>query len=242
MEKKQVKLSKIIINIIALAIFLIVFVLLTIFFINNYQEYIKDPLKYRDFIQSKGSWGVLIFLLLQVMQVVVSVIPGEFVETAGGLLYGWFGGFLLLEVGLFIGTCIIYLISKKLGKPLVDDMFSKGKWKYLSKIDDNPKKRDNALFLIFLIPGLPKDILTYYAAFSNIKFGRFLWITMIARVPSVISSTIAGNYIIQGKYWLAVIIYLVTGVIAIAGYLLVKKLNAKESFEKEKSEMQKDEV
>lgn len=214
------------INIIGVIIFVLITVIITIILVPKIKIFIDDPLKFRDYINEHGVYGVAIFLLLQIIQIIVSIIPGEFIEVAAGISFGWFYGFVLCEIGIFIASSFIYFISRKLGKPIVESFIGKERFKKLEKFNHS-KKRDQIIFLIFFIPALPKDLLTYVASFFDISYKKLMSIILIARIPSIITSTIAGNYIINKEYWKAILIFVITGAIAIVCYFLSDKIMKK---------------
>ncbi len=83
---------------------------------------------------------------MQVLQVVVALIPGEFLEVGAGIAFGWFGGFLLAQLGITIGTIIIFLIFRKLGKPIIMRYLGNDKLEKFEKLNNTPK-RDLIIFL-----------------------------------------------------------------------------------------------
>ena len=85
------------------------------------------------------------------------------------------------------------------------------------------KNLEIILFVIFFIPGTPKDILTYLAPFTRLKLSSFIFITSIARIPSVITSTIGGNAISNQNYRFTIFIFVITGIISIFGLLSYKR-------------------
>lgn len=215
-------------------------IVISIILIPKIKIFVSDPLKFRDYINEHGIYGVAIFLSLQIIQIIVSIIPGEFIEIAAGISFGWFYGFILCEVGIFIASTFIYFVSRKLGKPIIQSFIGKDKFKKLEKFN-NSKKRDQIIFWIFFIPALPKDLLTYVASFFDISYKKLMFIILVARIPSIITSTIAGNYIINKEYWKAIIIFIITGVIAVICYFLSDKIMKKiESHKKEKHNYSKD--
>lgn len=218
----KIKKRKLIINIVGLLVFLLICVVVTILIFPYIKNFLKDPIAFKEYIKENGFVGGCLFILVQILQIIVSVIPGEVVEIAGGISFGWFFGLLLCELGVAIGTIIIFIVCKKFGRSIIDIYLGEGKLKRFDKLDKNPK-RDNIIFLLFLIPGLPKDMLIYACAFFDISLSRFLLISLIARIPSIITSTIAGELILQKNYASAVIIFIITGAIALMGYLLYEK-------------------
>lgn len=158
-------------------------------------------------VQSKGVWGVLVFLALQVLQVVVAVLPGEPVELMAGALFGPIGGLAICLLGVLLGSCFIYAAIKTLGaKALPLEALHK-----YHMLQDEAKAR-RALYLLFFLPGTPKDMLTYVGPFLPIKASEFFFISTLARIPSIITSTIAGSSLMEGVVWLPVVIFIVMGI------------------------------
>ncbi len=174
-------------------------------------------------VQKTGVWGVLVLLGIQVLQVVVAFIPGEVVEIVSGVMFGAFGGLLICIIGLIIGTCIIFGLVKLLGKPFVELVVKdndSSKFKFL----EDPIRALVILFFIFLIPGLPKDILIYLIPFTKIDLKNFLFVSVLARIPSIFTSTLVGSAIVDKNYSLAVIISIIMSILAIVGLIFNKQI------------------
>lgn len=180
------------------------------------------------YIKSKGVWGVAILLGIQVLQVVIALIPGEPVEVIAGLLYGTFGGWAICTVGMLIGTVMVYYLVKLLGLSFFQDVVDEGKLEKFKFLQDT-KRLELLTFILFFIPGTPKDILTYFMPLTKIKPLTFFVIVTVARIPSVISSTFAGASIGEGKWLQTLLIFLGIGLIGIIGILLNNRLMAKEN-------------
>ena len=187
---------------------------------------------FQAFIESLGVFGVLAMLILQVIQIIVAIIPGEPIEILMGLMYGTFGGLFLTLLGIFIGQTIVFFAVKKLGIKFASRFVDIKKFSELSFLK-SPEKRDSLIFLLFFIPGTPKDILTYFAPFTGINFTRFIVIATLARIPSVISSTWAGSSISDGSIVKTVIIFALTGIIGIIGIIINNKITAKHNVSKD---------
>lgn len=185
---------------------------------------------FQEYIHSKGALGVLILLGIQVLQVVIAIIPGEPIEVIAGLLYGTIGGYAVCTVGMLIGTVIIYYGVKHLGASFIHRLIGQGKLERFKFLSDT-KRLEILTFLLFFIPGTPKDMLTYFMPLTKIKPLAFFIIITVARIPSVISSTFAGASIGEGKWVQTIIIFAAIGIVAIAGIVindrLMKKLNKK---------------
>lgn len=214
---------KTIVNVIGLLIFIALFIISLIYILPNIKSYIEDPRLFRDYIKNNQEYGIIIFLLFQILQVIVFIIPGEFIEIASGISFGWFGGFVLCEIGIFIASSFIFFFSRKIGKPVITSFIGESKFTKFEKINQYVN-RDKIIFLIFLIPGLPKDILLYISSFFDISWKKLMILTLVARIPSIITSTIAGEYILKQQYLRAIIVFVVTGIATLVCYLTSNKI------------------
>ena len=139
-----------------------------------------------------------------------------------GYVWGPVWGTLTCLLGIFIGTLTIFLLVRKLGMKFVkkvvgtDDLT---KYKFLS--DKN--KVDLTVFILFFIPGTPKDALTYIAPIAPISPIKYILIATFARFPSIITSTLLGDSIAENNYTLAIIVFVVTALISILGIIFGNK-------------------
>lgn len=134
-------------------------------------------------MQTFGIFAPILFVLLQVAQVVIAVIPGGPVPIIGGLLFGEGIGLLLSMVGFFFGTVIVYYLVQKFGRPIVSLFVSEDKMQKYAYLATE-KKLEVLVFALFLLPGLPKDALTYIVSFNTkIKPMRLFVLTTLARLP-----------------------------------------------------------
>ena len=206
----------------SLLLFAVVFILLTLFFTKILAPYLKSTEELRSFLDSYGWKGYLILLGLQCLQVFIALIPGEVVELGAGYAYGALEGTLICLVGVAISSALIFLLVKKVGVTLVETFVPREKIQQLRFINSE-RKLKRVVFLLFFIPGTPKDLLTYFVGLTDIKLGTFLAISLIARIPSVVSSTFGGHLLGVGEYWDAVILYGVTGVVSLIGLMVYNK-------------------
>lgn len=179
--------------------------------------------KLQSFVSSLGFTGWLVMLGIQVLQIVVAIIPGEPVEIIMGALYGAWGGFFTCTLGIIIGSGVVFGLVRFLGTPLVESIFGKDKLKSYSFLQ-NSKRLDTITFILFFLPGTPKDILTYVAGLTAIRPTRFLLIACFARIPSVLSSTWAGSTLAQGQLLTSIIIFSIVGLVSLCGIYLHKKV------------------
>ncbi len=174
-------------------------------------------------IQDSGILGVFYFLAIQVYQIIIFIVPGEVVEVAAGMIYGTIWGAVICSVGVMIGVGIIYGIVRFIGYDTIASVVPIEKFKDLSFIQ-NKKRLELLIFILYLVPGTPKDGLTYIAPFLDLPMRRFLLISMIARLPSIISSTYAGSLISEGEAVMSIVVFVIIGITAIIGILINKKL------------------
>lgn len=193
---------------------------------------VRESLK--EYVNSLGVGGVFFMLGIQVLQVVVAVLPGEPVELLAGMIYGMWGGLAVCMAGLLIGTTLVFYLVRALGKDFVERLFSKDKVQKLAFLRDS-KKIEMLTFLLFFIPGTPKDILTYVAPLTKIRPRDFLFISIFARIPSVVTSTYAGQTIMDGEWWKTVVMFVLMGVIGIAGILVNNSILEKNNKRKQEN-------
>ena len=182
----------------------------------------KEPQQFRAYVDSKGVWGQLIMIGIIALQIVVALIPGEPFEVGAGYAFGILQGTVLCLIGSALATAGIFALVKKYGRRFVElfvDTEKIDKWSFMQ----DESKLDGLLFILFLIPGTPKDILVYLAGLTPVTLPKFLLITTIARIPSVISSAIFGHYVNAQRYTVAIIVYGATAVLSLVGVLFYRK-------------------
>ena len=167
-------------------------------------------------VRDSGPLAVLIMLGLQFLQVIVAFIPGEVVQIVAGILYGPFWGTVLILGGACGSTIIIYYLVQKLGAPFVQKMVPAETQKKLDFIT-RTSRIDAIVFVLFLIPGLPKDFITYLVSVTDVRPKRFFLFSTLGRAPGVIATSFAGSSIADGNWiFLLVIIVLVVVVFVVA--------------------------
>lgn len=217
-------------------IFIALMILLTVLVGRPLLKYLDDPQKFRDFVDSKGLVARLVFVAVVALQVVVAIIPGEPFEIAAGYAFGHIEGTLLVVAGILVGSTAVYFFSKKVGSVLIESFFPPEKIDGL-KFLKNTEKVKSIMFLLFFIPGTPKDLLTYFAPFTKLRFGEFMLLAGLARLPSVITSTVSGGAMGGQKYLFAAIVFGVTLLFSAGGVLvyrtMIKRRNEKNQHDDE---------
>lgn len=184
---------------------------------------ISNTEKFRDYILSYGNTGTLVFMGFQLSHIIIPVIPGEFVQIAGGYVYGTILGTVFLLFATVIGTIIVFYLSRVIGYPIVEIFVSKEKMEKFAFLS-NSGKIEVAMFILFLIPGIPKDALIYIAGLTPIKPLRFIMISMIARTPGIVGSAFIGANILEKDYKPVIILVIVSLIIFTIGIVFRKKI------------------
>ncbi len=180
----------------------------------------------RDYILSFGGASRGVFLGLQILQVFIALIPGEILESVAGFLYGPILGTLLCYMGLAVASSMVFFLTRRFGIKLVEVFVSREKINSLRFLNTE-KKRNGLIFLIFFIPGTPKDLVTYFVGLTDIKFGTFLILSLVARFPSIISSTLGGHFLCEKNYTPAILVYSLTAILSLLGMILYSKWSKK---------------
>ncbi len=178
---------------------------------------------FKELIEGYGNWGWIVAFGIQALQIIVSPIPGEVVEVGMGLCFGWLGGTLLCLLGGAFAAFLIMLFVKKFGIKAVELFVSTEKINELRLIN-NEKKLKRTVFWLYLFPGTPKDPLIFFFGLTKISIWDFVWIQTIARIPSIVTSTIAGEQATKQNFLVSIIIFAITGVLAIVGMFLYRKI------------------
>ena len=176
----------------------------------------KDSGTLSAYIESFGVWGAFVLLAIQIVQIVIAVIPGELTEFVSGTLYGTFFGSLICLAGVIAGEFLVFVVVKWFGSRFVGNMISQKEFKKLKFLNDE-KKLEYTVFLLFFVPGTPKDVLTYFAPMTKIKMNRFLLLSTVARIPSIVSSAYAGGAFAEGNFLQTFIVYIIIGAVSILG-------------------------
>ncbi|MCL2102488.1 MAG: TVP38/TMEM64 family protein [Syntrophorhabdaceae bacterium] len=151
-----------------------------------------------DFIASLGVWGFAGFIILQVAQVIAAPIPGEITGFIGGYLYGSVIGTILSTIGLTIGSIIAFQISRFFGRPVVEHMVDP---KVIRRFDFLLHQKGAFLvFLLFLLPGFPKDYLCYVLGLGRLSLLEFTAISATGRLLGTTMLAFGGSFLRQEKY------------------------------------------
>lgn len=223
-----------IITVVSIVLTLLALFALSYFSLWPMVENFRDPEYFRQQIDGKGFLGQLTMIGLVFMQVIIAFLPGEVFEVCAGYAFGGVEGSILCLIGMALSSALIFLLVKRFGMRLVELFFERQKienWSFMK----NSKKRNLLTFMLFLIPGTPKDLLTYFIGLTPMKLHTFLWLTLLARLPSLLTSTFTGGMLGSEHYEFAIALYTLTGLLTLICVLWYRK----ESKQQKKEESQR---
>ena len=222
MEKQERK-RKQAVALVCLGLAVVVMVAIFWFVGRPMLQFVSQPDQFREWVDSHGLWGRVAFVGMMMFQVFVAIIPGEPLEIGAGYAFGVLEGTLLCVLATSLSGTLIFLIVKKFGMKFVTLFVSEEKIHSL-KFLQNTRRLDLIAFLLFFIPGTPKDVLTYIVGLTPMRLSTWIFITTVARLPSVITSTVGGNALGSQEYLFAVIVFAATAVISGVGVLVYRKI------------------
>lgn len=175
------------------------------------------------FLSSLGPYSAAVFILLQALQVIISPIPGELTGVVGGYVYGINFGFLFSTLGLTLGSWVAFELTSIFGRPLVEKFVAKN---LLEKFHFLTTSAGAVIsFLLFIIPGFPKDCLCYILGLTGMNVVTFLIVSTVGRMPGTYLLTIQGASIGRGHYETAIVIAAISGLFVLMAYLYRSELH-----------------
>lgn len=198
-------------------------------------RFVSDPQGFRDWVSAHGFGGKLIFIGMVVLQVIIALIPGEPLEIGAGYAFGALEGTLLCLIGITIGSVLVFLLVRRFGVQLVEVFFPVEKIRSLRFLREE-KKRNRLIFLMFFIPGTPKDLLSYFVGLTEMKLSLWIAISLFARIPSVITSTLGGDALGSRQYLQAILVFAIAALLSAGGLYVYHRLKAAYTARKERRE------
>ena len=177
------------------------------------------------YMRSFKGISALVFVIAQILQVVISVLPGEVFEIAAGSLFGFPLGLLLTFIGVFLGSAAAYTIARFLGRDAVQMIVGESRMQeYMDKL--NSERAYIIVFILYLLPGIPKDILCYLAGISNMKFKPFVVISSVARIPGLCGCLLFGTMYMEKNYPFMIGIVIFAGIILLICFIFRTRVMA----------------
>ena len=225
-RKNKVKIFKIILALLVLALF--IGIIIYLFPVMKDLSTKEGQVAFKEKVDNSGILGLISLFGLQVAQIFLIIVPGEPIEILAGMCYGGIWGTIFIMISAFIISTSIFLLVRKFGRKFVYDFCDKEKVAKIenNKLFQNPEKIEMIMLILFLIPGTPKDLLVYVAGLLPIRPLRFIIISSLARFPSVITSTLAGENLAIGDWKMSIILYIVILILIAIVVFVINKLDS----------------
>jgi uncharacterized membrane protein YdjX (TVP38/TMEM64 family) len=150
------------------------------------------------FIEEHHRYAALIFIGLQALQVVAAPLPGEVTGFVGGVLFGSVWGVVYSTLGLTIGSWAAFMVARWLGRPVVERLIDR---ETMRRYDYVMRHKGLFLaFLLFLIPGFPKDLLCYLLGLGHMRQTSFLMVSIPGRLLGTTLLTLGGSYFRDARW------------------------------------------
>ncbi len=192
--------------------------------------FVTDSEQLRAWVDDNWLWSRLAYIGIVMLQIFVAVIPGEPFEIAAGYAFGAVEGTIICLIGSALGGTLVFLLVRKFGVKLVEVFISVEKMNSLKFLQDS-KKRDVLIFLLFFIPGTPKDALTYFAGLTKMELKNWIIITTVAKFPAIVTSTVGGNAIGGQNYMFAIIVFAITFILSAVGMVFYNQFTKRKQEE-----------
>ncbi|MGM0213043.1 TVP38/TMEM64 family protein [Enterococcus sp. AZ109] len=144
--------------------------------------------------------GPLIFVVIQMVQVIVPILPGGISLAAGVLIFGPFWGFIYNYVGICVGSIVLFLLGRHYGRPLISHLVSEKIFEKYSRWLENDKHFEKIFALAIFLPVAPDDALCLMASVTNISLKKYVTIILLAKPASIFLYSLA---LLHGGSWLA---------------------------------------
>ena len=221
--RRRFKIFSAIFKLALLVVILIGIPLYIYFFQHDLIDTFSSEENVKAIFQEYKVQSVFVYIGAQILQIIICIIPGQWLQFAAGYLYGFWLGYLYSLIGAALGSVMTYYLAKLLGHDAMHLIFGEEKIKNtLKKL--NTKKSIIIVFIIFLIPGVPKDLCNYAAGLSEMKLKPFLVVSLIGRTPGMMGSLIIGRQIETGGYTSAIVVAVIAVILCALGIIFRKHL------------------
>ncbi len=209
-------------KILALSILIVILLLGYIYRIQIWEKIVEyflifsDREQIKNFITSFGAGAPAVFIIIQILQVLFAPVPGETSGFIGGFLFGTLKGFLFSSIGLTAGSFINFYIGRFLGERYIRKIIRSD---YLNRFDAFVKRKGAAvIFILFVIPGFPKDYLCLFLGLSTLSFKVFFIIVTIGRMPGTFLLSLQGAYLFEQNYLVFALILCLCIILSLLAY------------------------
>ncbi|MBW2983847.1 TVP38/TMEM64 family protein [Candidatus Woesearchaeota archaeon] len=177
------------------------------------RPYLSDPVKIKEFVLGFGIFAPIIFIILQAIQAIIPIMPGQLLVLLAGALFGTIKGSIYCLIGIFIGISVVFFIAKKYGTEVVHKHVDK---KELSKLNKFIREHgDYAIFLGRVLPLFPSDVVSFGAGLTKMRYKHYIIASMLGFFPAVFLLNILGNQLTKGLLNLKTVVIVLSIVIFI---------------------------
>lgn len=179
----------------------------------GYAPFLLDPAWLRGRLAAAGPLAPVVFVLVQAVQVVVAPVPGQALSAVGGYLFGGLAGTVYSVTGVLLGSLVAFELARRYGRPFVERVVDPDA---LATFDGFVADHGRVgLFLAFLLPTFPDDLLCFLAGVSEVRRSELLVLVLVGRTPSFVLAAYAGQGAATGRYWLVVGLVAVLAVVTV---------------------------
>ena len=178
-----------------------------------------------SFLNKHQTTGIFLYIGMQIVQVIIVFLPGQALQFAAGYAFKVIVAYLISIIGIAGGTIITFYLGKLLGKDMVYLIFGENRiHRFVHAL--NSKKGITIIILLYLFPGIPKDLFSYAAGISEVRMLPFLVISLLARTPALMASILVGNMLRSESYIAMIIVIAIVIILAVLGVIFRKKFTA----------------
>jgi len=184
--------------------------------VQRHFAFLTNAQAMREFIRGYGILAPVVFVVLQAVQVVVAPIPGQVLAVVAGYLFGAWWGTLYNMIGITIGSTIAFWISRRYGRAYVENIVQEEALARFDAVSDD--YGPPALFFLFLVPGLPDDVICFAGGLTDIPLWQLVVLAVIGRAPAFFLVNVVGDLLGTGNFPTAVVLAVILVVISVIGY------------------------
>ncbi|MCM1106498.1 MAG: TVP38/TMEM64 family protein [Blautia sp.] len=184
-------------------------------------RFVSEPEQFQAWVEGRGFLGVLAFMGMVILQVFLAVIPGGPFEVGAGYAFGVVKGALICDLATTIASLLVFLFVRRFGMKFVELFVSREQIESVHILKSSGKS-ESILFLLFLIPGTPKDLLSYLVGLTDMKVSHWIFICAIGRLPAILLSVLSGQALENADYGIAGALFAALLVLYVIGLLVYR--------------------
>lgn len=195
-------------------------------YLPDVYAWLSNPDAVHAYVEQHAVLSRLAIIGVNTLQIVLAFLPGEPIELASGYAFGFWEGTAACLVASAVGSSLVYWAVRRWGWKVMGLFFTREQFERFSWLKD-ARKLELIMLVIFLIPGTPKDFLTYFAGLTRMRFGAVLAIATVGRIPSIVTSTVAASAFGAGEYGIMVVSMVIAVLLAGLGAIAYRSLEAR---------------